>query len=465
MDERNDILKIDLDENEEMIATEVTAEETIVPEAEHYHSHHHHHRHRHSSHHSHRRHKSRGSKKKMSKRQRKCIILTFIKKHKSVIVNIVSCSVALSLLVMMAVNIDIFHNKGVDEANVELTQSTIRLETSFFAKDVSLVSEAVAYYIGQNDGTTATEVYKAYDGFKGGLNEGLPLNFAYDVTGLPVNAVVKEITLEISENSDMSGATAYPLNMESPFIEIYNLKTGTKYFYKVTLIVNEDCEFSTNGTFKTADTPRILKIDGAVNVRDIGGYKTVNGKTVRQGLLFRGSELDGAVEKDYKITDAGLKELVGKLGVKFDMDLRGAHENKTGIDALGSDIPHKYYGIGMYSDIFNPDNAPRVRNVFADLSNPSNYPIYLHCTYGRDRTGTISYLLEALLGMSSDQLNREYNLSAFTDSYVATDKFNDFVSKVNAFNGSTLSEKVENYLLSIGVTGGEINSIKNIFLG
>ena len=106
----------------------------------------------------------------------------------------------------------------------------------------------------------------------------------------------------------------------------------------------------------------------------------------------------------------------------------------------------------------------RVRALFADLADPNNYPMYLHCTYGRDRTGTICYLLEALLGVSDTDLRREYELTTFAYGSVASEDFAAFVTGIDVMEGSTTQEKVENYLLSIGVTPEEIESIRSIFL-
>ena len=88
----------------------------------------------------------------------------------------------------------------------------------------------------------------------------------------------------------------------------------------------------------------------------------------------------------------------------------------------------------------------------------------MHCTYGVDRTGTVCYLLEALLGVSDEDLKREYELSAFTSSYVNSEEFASFRTRISMLEGNNTCEKVEGYLLSIGVTAEEITSIRSIFL-
>jgi hypothetical protein len=73
-------------------------------------------------------------------------------------------------------------------------------------------------------------------------------------------------------------------------------------------------------------------------------------------------------------------------------------------------------------------------------------------------------LLEALLGVSENDLRKEYEISGFTSPLSNTDDFDAFVDKINTFSGDTIQEKVEGYLLSIGVTAEEIANIREIFL-
>ena len=149
--------------------------------------------------------------------------------------------------------------------------------------------------------------------------------------------------------------------------------------------------------------------------------------------------------------------MLNEFGIKTDMDLRG--QNPGMMDALGSRVDHKYYNMVMYGDIFTEAGKERIRNVFADLANPDNYPIYLHCTYGCDRTGTVCYLLEALLGVSEEDCLKEYGLSNLTFENIKLVE-----SGLQAYAGNTLKEKAEAYLLSCGVTKEQIQSLRTIFL-
>ena len=435
----------------------IAADDVGIREQEHEEHHHYHHRH----HRGHSRRKHHHHKHKPSKKKNK--FAAFIKKHRGALINILSCTVSVVLLIVLAVSIDFSRPESKEVNHTDITQSTVQIETSVYHEKALLVSDAISYYVQQKDSkVSANEVYKLFNGHKRDLNLGLPLSFTYRVTGLPGGIDAQSAMLEVSENADFSEAMTYKLDLDGTGSSLYNLKTGTKYYYRVTLMLTNGGDIATTGSFETEASPRILNIDGAVNVRDIGGWSTKDGRTIKQGLLYRGSKIDGAVEPEYKITDLGLQQMIAGLGIRFDMDLRSSHENENGTDALGKNVAHKYYGVGMYSELLK--DKEKLKAVFSDLANPDNYPIYLHCTYGRDRTGSVCYLLEALLGMSEEDLHKEYELSAFTDSYVNTAEFNAFVELISSFEGETTQEKVEGYLLSIGGTAEEIATIRQIFL-
>ena len=417
------------------------------PHGEHHHGKHKHHRHRH--------HKRPQSKKKNA-------FLRFWKKNRSVVINILSCTVSVILLLLLALNLDAQKKEDIEGHYIDLTSSTVRIETSIYSQKLPLVNEAILRYMDPDNTQSANAVYKAHNGYKFPLNEGEAVSFLYQVTGLPSGVEVQSAVLELSEYEDYRNPQIYHLNLADSALELDMLKTGTKYYYRVRLTLDNANTIGTTGSFETEASPRILSIDGIVNVRDLGGWQVSDGRTVKQGLLYRGSELDGAVQPEYTLTELGYQQMTQGLGIRFDMDLRTPSENQKKTDALGDAVTHKYYGVSMYAAIL--DDKEQLRQLFSDLAVPENYPVYVHCTYGRDRTGTVCYLLEALLGVSDSDLEKDYSLSAFTDSYVNLPEFNTLTERVNLLSGNTTQEKVEGYLLSIGVTQEQINSIREILL-
>ena len=203
--------------------------------------------------------------------------------------------------------------------------------------------------------------------------------------------------------------------------------------------------------------------EGLPNGRDIGdiyNLKTTDGKNIKAGLLIRGCELDNA---NYyfptDIIEKGIDRLKNEFHVKTDMDLR--KEAMTGLDVFGDDVQHKYYDMVLYEEIFTEAGKAKVKEVFTDLANPDNYPIYMHCTHGIDRTGTISFLLEAVLGVDRQMMIYEYTLSVGSYGNQIVAVYNHLN---NSYSGSSYKVKAENFLKDCGITQEQIDTLREIYL-
>ena len=187
--------------------------------------------------------------------------------------------------------------------------------------------------------------------------------------------------------------------------DVYNLEIGCTYFWRV--ICGD--EISEVRSFQTEDrAPRWINIDGITNVRDMGGWKTMDGRRIRQGLLYRGSEMD--IHKE--ITEDGIRELRDYLGVKTDLDLRGEVVGKRFDSPLGSDVAFHLVPIGAYDEYFK-ETAP-YPVIFGLLADRANYPIYFHCWGGADRTGSLACMIEALCGVSEADQDMDYELTSLS---------------------------------------------------
>ena len=283
---------------------------------------------------------------------------------------------------------------------------------------------------------------------------------------------VQSVKVEYSVNEDMTDAEETELEGYKTKLNLYNLLKGTKYYVRVTAKLAGGEEKTALSSFETTDLgARFMKIDGIFNVRDLGGYKTASGETTLQNMFFRGGALSPESHGWYdyvRLSDSGKKYMSEKLGIKTDFDLRTASEN---LNLTASPIPGanlEYYGVGGYLSAFTETAA--YRKVFSALSDKTKYPVYLHCTGGADRTGTISFIVNALLGVDERTLIQDYELTSFSiyelRNYNGTTyQFKDFFEKLKTYEGDTLQQKTENYLLSIGVTETEIYNIKAIMLG
>ena len=204
-----------------------------------------------------------------------------------------------------------------------------------------------------------------------------------------------------------------------------------------------------------------VDINGVKNVRDLGGWVTTDGKKIKEKMIIRGAELDGVVDPESKITAVGINTMLNDIKVKTEMDLRSPEVG--GKDMLGDTVTHKYYDATVYADAFTEEGKANIKEIFTDLANPDNYPIYVHCTHGIDRTGTVCYILEAALGLSETDATTEYSLSNWFRTY-NRQKLNTLKAGLNSYSGKTLKDKATAYLIDCGVTESQINTIRNTLL-
>lgn len=288
-------------------------------------------------------------------------------------------------------------------------------------------------------------------------------------TGTPYRPFVFEYRLEnasgilrLSEDSAFADSREFNLDQEKTSVSIDNLKTGTTYYYRVEVSGKQY-----SGTFQTAASNRFISIPGVENLRDIGGYQTLDGKTIKQGLLIRGCELDGIKNEEYYLADQDIAAVQQTFGFVYDLDLRSPEIVEGDPPSrLGAEVGHKFYDAPTYAQIFRPEYLDSLREIFSDLADPAKYPMYLHCTWGRDRTGTVVLLLQGLLNVSKEDLMQEYRLTGYVTPAVATNNKMDVVfMQLEPYEGDTLQEKIVSYLTTtVGVTQEEIASIQSIFL-
>lgn len=262
---------------------------------------------------------------------------------------------------------------------------------------------------------------------------------------------------------------------------LYNLEKASLYYIRIVVTDAEGEHASNVITFETSDLgPRLLKVGGIHNVRDVGGYMTPEGRTL-QNMLIRGGALSPSTYEAYKdinITEEGKAFMSQTLKIKTDFDLRLASENRapgTSEDSglTQSPIPNanlEYYGANGYESIFTEKET--VRKIFSALSDEKRYPVYMHCTGGADRTGTYCFLFSALLGVSEKELIHDYEYTSFSLYGERNSKseepyhFKQTLERIKSdYEGDTLQEKTENFLKSVGVTETEIYNIKAIMHG
>ena len=286
------------------------------------------------------------------------------------------------------------------------------------------------------------------------------------------NADYYRMFLSTDKDFDTDMTESYLVNSNS--LTLGHLFTGTRYYWKVigTKITDggeSSWTISEKASFTTAASPRCLEVEGVSNTRDIGGLDAVDGYKVKQGMIYRGGKIENA-------TDAGKKFMLNYLNIQTDLDLRTPGEGGAGgVSPLGIDVNYvnidgRYYtgSKGITNETGKQLMAEEIR-LFAD---PDNYPIYIHCSLGRDRTGTLVMIIEGLLGVNFNDLMMDYELSVFsvtgTQDNAGVQAIRNNIKAtydyLNEFEGASFAERVENYLLSIGITAEEIQAIRDIML-
>ena len=286
-------------------------------------------------------------------------------------------------------------------------------------------------------------------------------------------------TVRVGLKKDLSDAQEYLVNDTT--IDIDYLFVAKHYYYQIYAhYEGNEVVKSQIFDFYTADTPRTVSIPNVSNTRDIGGRYVQGGKyQVKQGMVYRGAEVDPSSSKAWgAITEEGKHIMVDILGVKTDIDLRGTSLKQSPIGASINyvNVSGPYYvgaSHGINSDAYKAALTTEIRT----FANPDNYPIYLHCSLGRDRAGTLAYLISALVGVEVEDLNRDYetsffSITGFADASQGAGQITQLIPSLNNltnylknYGSGTLMENTEKFVKEyLGITQAEVDSIRNTLL-
>ena len=234
---------------------------------------------------------------------------------------------------------------------------------------------------------------------------------------------------------------------------------GVTYYNEVP---NAETPFSADsaaGTLKPLDALRWINTPHAPNVRDLGGW-ACDGGNVKYGMMFRGGDMD--------TTDRNV--LVDQCGVRAELNLRGKNEadyTPPTSSVLGTDILYYIPDVYQWYSISNKTVwRGMLRFTFDCVLH--NQPVYFHCAAGADRTGTFACVIEALLGVSQSDIDKDYELTCFatgTSSDGVARRRNEsdwmgLINQINALPGSTFRDKVVGWVATMGFTAAEINAFR-----
>ena len=321
------------------------------------------------------------------------------------------------------------------------------------------------------------------------IKGGNPVTVRYNVSASYIVLSLDPLYHPAAKNKKVSGSS----------VSLYNLIPGKRYFYKLLnggSIVREGC-------FTPAGPLRMIKVADVVNIRDLGGWEAEGGKHIAYGKIYRGYQMDGGQ------WDNQSKAFIDSLGINVDLDMRGRYssaatntyhnnaagftnENESSYFKAGSQVNHpenSYINLQvqqlMYQDgalgITAGLYRVAIRYIIRKLS--AGKTVYFHCWGGADRTGTLAFLLEALLGVAEGDLSQDYELTTFggnrrirTTTPPSDFPFKTFVTGYlyPGFHGNTIQEIVtawamdktidSEYMDVEPLTSDEISTLKALLL-
>ncbi len=172
-------------------------------------------------------------------------------------------------------------------------------------------------------------------------------------------------------------------------------------------------------------------LEGATNFRDLGGYPTKDGRSVKWGLLCRSNGL-------FALTDADL-DYLARLKVRLVCDFRSREEQTTAPSRLPADDPPEVLSLSVrpeagdrlrvlalsngaqaadivaaYAEIYRAyarDHHAQFGAFMARLTEAESYPAVFHCMAGKDRTGFAAAMILAALGVPDEVIFDDYLLT------------------------------------------------------
>jgi len=168
---------------------------------------------------------------------------------------------------------------------------------------------------------------------------------------------------------------------------------------------------------------RVIRLQRAFNVRDLGGLPTRTGATVRRGLVFRA---DGV----HRIDGEDL-EAIAALGLRTVLDLRTEGELEHGRFPTDRH-PVEWHHLPVLQRIWSDDDlrvgasaAEFLRDRYLDMLDQGGgsiaraleliadgQPALFHCSAGKDRTGVLAAVILGLLDVDAEVIAQDYHLSA-----------------------------------------------------
>ena len=273
--------------------------------------------------------------------------------------------------------------------------------------------------------------------------------------------------LQVAKDVEFKDFKLIEVVSEEKSYNLYNTELGTDYYFRAA-VSQEALEAAKIKKFKVTDVaPRYIHVDGVINFRDSGGWKTtlVPNGIVKQGLYYRCAKFDS-------ITAEGKAE-IQRLGIKVDIDMRDSYQVPTKSPASSDDWEVEVLKASVASGTENTrwagtgGIAATYKKIFEAIAEADEKPIALHCTHGADRTGIVSWFLLGLLGVSKEDCGRDYVMTRFAGerAVLPTNEIKNWNEKTEALEGDTWAAKTYKHLNEdFGIETDTLETIREKFV-
>ncbi|MBR1436286.1 MAG: tyrosine-protein phosphatase [Bacteroidales bacterium] len=299
-------------------------------------------------------------------------------------------------------------------------------------------------------------------------------------------------TITVFNDSDLSDEVwTWTASSGSKSFDIYNLIPGRT---DSCTVIDSGGEYLLKGTFDTEGRRRMLKVsdtesaNNANNCRDLGGLETIDGKRIKYGMIYRGTNLTSTTADEKKY-------LVEFMNIGLDNDLRdgsgGSSNRDNPFQNTSYDVAYcgPGYGTSIGSEsttnntaLTNPASVKQTMQAFIDCAKKGKAS-YFHCYIGSDRTGYWGFLVEALLGVSPKDCSIDFELTGFAGRITSGDRPRNstgytYYQGMNFFKqksyystyeaqdkASAIQKTIEHYLINdVGISAEDIATFKNLVL-
>lgn len=237
--------------------------------------------------------------------------------------------------------------------------------------------------------------------------------------------------------SDINTGRDFTTTVAGTHHNIINLVPGHYYTYVVS---DESSHAVKVGDFQATGQLRMVSIADSWNYRDLGGWTGLGCRPIQYEWLYRGGSLNGTwpsalkadyhsvgVASNYVMSVEGTQQIID-LGIRAELELRGRRDegkwgDESGIHSRAILEPHTPVATEDYKQIMTDGGLTRPLKYYSVVQDVAwiiqkvvyeQKPVAYHCKSGADRTGALSMLIEALLGVAPGDIARDYELTALS---------------------------------------------------